>query len=276
MQHRPRRRLLLVLLGVTLVVLMLDLVHAPGTSAVRTAGASVLGPLELLTRPGQDERLARVTAERDQLAAQLREARTATRTGLGVAHLLASPSTAGARVVPARVLAVGTQGAAGPERVTIDVGSRDGIRADLSVVTANGMAGKVVSVAPWTSDVLLIGSKDLAVGVRVGTAGALGSVSGSGATGAVPRAAGLLSLRLVQATTITAGDAVSTLGSVGNRPFVPGETVGTVVSVDPQHGRLAATATVRPAVDPTTLDVVGVLLSAPRSELRPSTTGGTP
>ena len=43
--------------------------------------------------------------------------------------------------VPARVVAVGASGPAGPERVTIDAGSRDGVEVDRTVVAADGLGG---------------------------------------------------------------------------------------------------------------------------------------
>jgi rod shape-determining protein MreC len=171
-------------------------------------------------------------------------------------------------------VAVGAQGTSGPERVTIDVGSRDGISADLTVVNADGLVGRVVSTGPWTSDVLLVGSADLTVGVRVGSAGTLGSLTGTGTTGTRPRPAGRLGVELVQRGTVKAGDVVTTMGSVGGRPFVAGIRVGRVSAVDPGGGRFAATGAVTPSVDVTTLDVVGVLLSPPRTSPRSAVQGG--
>ena len=68
---------------------------------------------------------------------------------------------------------------------------------------------------------------------------------------------------------MAAGDRVTTLGSVGGRPYVPGIVVGTVTSVDPAQGQLTATAVVRPAVDASRLDIVAVVLpTAPCDDRR--------
>ena len=190
----------------------------------------------------------------------------------GTAGILEQPALAGARLVPARVVAVGASGPGGPERVTIDVGSRDGVEVDRTVVSAEGLVGRVVSVAPWTCDVLLLGSPDLAVGVRVGEGGVLGEASGSAVTGAARPAPGRLSVALVERGSMAAGDAGTTLGSVGGRPYVPGIRVGTVRSVDPGVGRLAPTGTLSPAVDATSLDVVAVVLGDARTAARPVVT----
>jgi len=68
-------------------------------------------------------------------------------------------------------------------------------------------------------------------------------------------------------------DVVTTLGSVGERPYVPGIPVGTVATVHLGVGRLAPTGTVTPAVDTTSLDVVAVVLGPGRSTPRPAATG---
>jgi rod shape-determining protein MreC len=104
----------------------------------------------------------------------------------------------------------------------------------------------------------------------------LGEASGSAVTGGARPAPGLLSLGLVERGTAAVGDAVTTLGSVGERPYVPGIRVGTVRSVDPGVGRLAPTGTIAPSADATTLDVVAVVLGDPRSTARPVVTPAAP
>jgi rod shape-determining protein MreC len=266
---RSRRRLLTALLALTLVVMVADLAGAAGPGVLRSAGGATFGPLQRLLSPGGDpargEQIAQTAAARVDArdAAAARELR----------RMLASPAARDRALVPGRVVAVGRQGAAGPERVTIDVGSRDGILLDQCVVAADGLVGRVVSVAPWTSDVLLLGSADLAVGVRVGSSGVLGTV-GSGAKGPHRRPAGQLSLTVVERGALHAGDTVETLGSVGGAPFPAGLPVGVVTATDQSPGDLTPSASVRPAVDLTTLDVVGVLRTTARSTPRPSVTGG--
>ncbi|SDP14679.1 rod shape-determining protein MreC [Pedococcus dokdonensis] len=270
MRSASRRRLLVVLLALTAVLIGLDVAGAPGAAQLRAAGGAAFGPLERFLAPavdrdGIDDSGARTGVLRDQLASQTRE-------GAALARLTGAPDLAGSTFLPARVVGVGRQGAAGPERVTLDVGSKDGVRADLSVVAADGLVGRVVEVSPWTCDVQLLGSADVVVGVRVGAAGALGSV-GSGARGPQHRPAGQLNLTVVERGSVTVGDPVTTLGSVGGSPFPAGLRVGTVQDVDTAPGGLTPTAAVRPAVDLATLDVVGVLLHGPRSTPRTPATG---
>jgi rod shape-determining protein MreC len=268
MARTSRRRLLGTLVAATLALMLVDLAGGPGPGSLRQVGGAVFGPLERVLAAGRPSGAAPLKAVVD--TAQLGQEAVA---GPEVRQLLGLQAIAGAAVVPARVVAVGRQGASGPERVTIDIGSRDGVRPDLCVVTAAGLAGRVVAVSPWTSDVLLVGSADLVVGVRVGAAGTLGSV-GSGARGPHPRTAGELNLTLVQRGAVTPGDAVTTMGSVGGVPFPPGLPVGTVVTADDAPGDLAPGAAVRPAVDVTTLDVVGVVTAPPPRTPRPALTAG--
>ena len=266
------RRLLTSALVLTGLVVALGVSGASGLEPVRTASAAVLGPLERLLGPS-DDALSAARADRARLATRLAAAQREVAALHGVAGILESPALAGARLVPARVVAVGASGPGGPERVTIDAGSRDGVEVDRTVVAAEGLVGRVVSVAPFTSDVLLVGSPDLTVGVRVGPQGVLGQASGTALAGGARPPAGLLALALVDRGTATTGDAVTTLGSVGDRPFVPGVTVGTLRDVHLGVGRLAPTGTVTPAVDTRSLDVVAVVLTAGRATPRPVATG---
>ena len=266
------RRLLTAALVLTGLVVAVGASGAAGLEPVRGAAAAALGPLERLVGPGDDE-VSAARAEQTALATRLAAAQREVAALHGMAGILEQPALAGARLVPARVVAVGASGPAGPERVTIDAGSRDGVEVDRTVVAAQGLVGRVVSVAPWTSDVLLLGSADLTVGVRVGPRGVLGEASGAAVAGGARPAPGLLSFALVERGAATTGDVVTTLGSVGDRPFVPGIPVGTVTTVHLGVGRLAPTGTVTPAVDTTTLDVVAVVLTAGRTAPRPVATG---
>lgn len=265
------RRALGAVLAVTALVAALGTTGAAGLQPVRGAAAAVLGPLERLVGPG-DDALSASRAEQTALATRLAAAQRQVAALHGTAGVLESPALSGATLVPARVVAVGASGPGGPERVTIDAGSRDGVEVDRTVVAPQGLVGRVVSVAPWTSDVLLVGSPDLAVGVRVGPRGVLGEASGAALRGGARPGPGLLSLALVERGAATSGDAVTTLGSVGNRPFVPGIPVGTVRTVRLGVGQVAATGTVTPAVDTTSLDVVAVVLTTARTEPRPAVT----
>ena len=270
---RPRR-LATALVVLTLLAGALDLAGAPGTGAVRAAGGAVLGPLERLVSRGTTTGPSAAAQDAVRARTEADLARAHGVEAAAYARLLAAPETRGRQFVAARVVAVGRVGAAGPERVTIDAGSRDGVRADVAVVDADGLVGRIVSVSPWTADVLLLGAADLAVSVRVAPSGVLGSV-GSGAQGSHRRPAGQLDLSPVQRGRLTRGDVVTTLGGLDGGPFPPGLRVGTVADVDADPAQLVPGASVMPAADLAALDVVGVLLGTPRTTPRTPATGAS-
>lgn len=257
----------------TAVLALLDVAGGPGPGALRAAGGTVFGPVERVVSLSAAPRHGDgASSEALRSALAVGAQRTTAERAAALALLLDSPQTSGRSFVPARVVAVGRSGAAGPERVTVDVGSRDGIRAQQVVVDADGLVGRVVTVSPWTSDVLLVGAPDLVATVRVGARGTLGSV-GPATEGARPRAPGQLALTLVQRGSVSDGQVVTTVGGAGS-VFPGGLRVGTVSAVDRVAQGLTATGAVTPAVDVTTLDVVGVLVGGERSDPRPTVTGG--
>jgi rod shape-determining protein MreC len=271
--QRSRRALVAALLA-TVAVLLLGLAGWAGVDRARSAAGGALGPVLRVLGGGDDDRVTALETERDALAERLRAAELAAADRGELDALLAAPTTAGAEFVPAHVVAVGRMGAGGPERVTLDVGARDGISVDTTVVAAGGLVGRVVSVAPWTCDVALLGAPDVVVGVRVGEAGRIGTITPSGA-GSVT-SPDVLRLELVEQGEVAVGDLVRTLGSVDGRPFVAGVELGRVVAVDPLGGRATTTASVSPSVDLGRLGVVAVLQGPPRVEPRPAATGGAP
>ena len=270
MQPTLRRRLLVVLASLTLALLLSDLAGSGVADGVRRAGGLVLGPVqralagaprdELAAVEGENTRLRAVTAEQQHRLDELGR----------LDELLGSSVTTGRTLIPARVVATHLSPLGG-RSVTIDVGSRDGIRADSTVVAAEGLVGRVVAVSPWTSDVQVLGSAGSVVAVRVGPAGTLGTVSPSAPGDSESRPRGSLRLSSVVPSTPVVGDVVRTLGSIDETPYAAGIVVGTVTAVDPDRGQLTRSATVRPAVDADAIDVVAVLVPSARSTPRAAT-----
>jgi rod shape-determining protein MreC len=256
-----RRRLLVVLLIATVVAVVLDLSGSGLPDRARSLAAAAVGPVQRSVAGVDRSDGARLEEENAVLRARLAQAEARLAQDDAAGRLLASPSAGAGHLLPARVVATNTT-VTGGRQVTVDIGQRDGVEPNLTVVAADGLVGRVVSVAPWSSDIRLLDGADAAVAVRVGS-GVLGSVA-AGPPGDLARSPGDLTLSLVDRSTVAVGDRVTTLGSVGGRPYVPGIVVGTVTAVDPPRGQLTATAAVRPAVDPSRLDVVAVVLpSAP-------------
>jgi rod shape-determining protein MreC len=159
------------------------------------------------------------------------------------------------QIVAANVIAVG-QGF--EHAVTLNVGSADGVRPDETVLNGAGLVGTVTEVSPWTCTVLLATDTTAVAGVRLVGSGQLGWVSGAG-----PSLPGeLLRLRVLgPSSKVLPGQQLVTSASVGDRPYVAGVPVGVITSIEPGAGALTQTALVRPYVDFTALDVVGVVVA---------------
>jgi rod shape-determining protein MreC len=145
--------------------------------------------------------------------------------------------------------------------VTIDAGAKDGIRRDMTVLNGEGLVGRVTTVGPSTSTVLLANDPDFTVGTRMEGSDELGFATGQGDR---PLAVQLLNGK----AKVKNGDRLVTFGSAADKPFVPGVPVGEVTRVDPSGGDLTRTIYVRPYVGFTKLDVVGVVVQAPRTDPR--------
>jgi rod shape-determining protein MreC len=262
-----QRRLLAVLVLGTLALLGADLAGSPVAAMVRGAGAAALGPVERALGASTRNDLAALEAQNVVLRSTVRDQQRRLDEQGAVGRLLDADTTQGHRLVAARVVASGLSPLGG-RSLTLDVGTRDGVSADSSVVTAEGLVGRVVAAAPWTCDVQVLGTTGAVVGVRVGPAGTLATVGPPSSSDRESRPRGSLTLSFVQPGTPVVGDLVQTLGSLDERPYAAGVLVGTVTSVDPDRGELTRTATVRPVVDPDAVDVVAVLVPRTRTSAR--------
>jgi rod shape-determining protein MreC len=145
--------------------------------------------------------------------------------------------------------------------VTIDVGSKDGIQRDMTVLNGDGLVGRVTTVGPDTATVLLANDPDFTVGTRMESSDELGFASGQGDR---PLRVEMLNGK----AKIKKGDRLVTFGSQADKPFVPGVPVGVVSRVDPSGGDLTRTIYVTPYVAFSKLDIVGVVVEAPRKDPR--------
>ncbi len=174
--------------------------------------------------------------------------------------------------VAARVIAAGS--AAGFSRtVELDVGTRDGITADMTVIAGAGLVGRIISTSRDTCIALLLDDETFKAGIRMEGSGILGVISGTGETE--------LSLTLFDSSSeLKVGDRMVSRGSSSSRPFVPGVPVGTVISVDQSSGTLTKTALVKPFVNLNSLEVVAVVIGKvkvnPRDSLLPAAPQPTP
>lgn len=277
--------MLAVLVLVSLTLLTVD---SRGGSAsplepLRQAGRSALGGLqevvdvalspmrsgvEAVRRAGRDHSdLDRLERENAALRAQLNALTEAQDRSGDLVRLLGAAAAGRYQVVPARVVGLG--GTLGFERTaTLDVGSRDGVAPDMTVVTGDGLVGRVTAVTSSRATVLLVTDEVSSVGVRRGDAGPSGVLSGRGR--------GLLDLVVRDPSAqLVAGDRLVTFGSAGGRPYIPGVSVGEIVDVA-KPAVLTVSASVRPFVDVDALDVVGVVVELPGVETRTTQRGVLP
>ena len=236
-----------------------DAVFGPAQRAVGSAARSVgdaLGGLPRLGRYQSDNH--RLQLENARLREQLRETDDLRRQVSEWDRLMHLKDVANYAVKPARVVAIGS--ALGFEwTATIDVGSKDGIAPDQTVINGDGLVGRTKRVGPSTSVVVLVADRGFAVGVRLARSGAFGIASGN--------ALGPMTYQLIgQNFRANVGDTFITTGS---STFVSGVPVGTVTSVDTTTNTLTKTGLVRPFVDVTRLDLVAVVVEGARSLPRP-------
>jgi rod shape-determining protein MreC len=279
--HDNRRTSLVlgVLLLAAIVLITLDF-RDGGASPVRRVGADVFGPIERVTHdvtdpvaslfdsitggPSAQGTIASLQRQNAQLRAELSAAQLSQAARKQLAQLL-QLDAGGYRIVTASVIAAGGDFS---NTVTLDAGSRDGIKPDETVLNGFGFVGTVTQVSADTSTVLLADDASSVVGVQMADGGQIGDVTGVGKSVSGPA---LLRLNLFDANAVLKpGQEVVTYASLGDQPEVPGVPVGTVVSVSSSAGALTQTAMVRPYVNFTALGVVGVVAQVPRHNPRVS------
>lgn len=165
------------------------------------------------------------------------------------------------RVVPASTVSVGPS--LGFEwTVTLDVGSKDGVKEGLTVINGDGLVGRVKQVNATTCVVLLAVDPGTTVGVRQEGAKNLALVTGNG----------LSPMRfdpLDPQSVVRVGDRLVT-GPYGGSTYAPGIPVGEITKVNANRSTGTTTAEVRPYVKVSSLDLAGVVLTTPRTDPRDS------
>lgn len=250
-------RLLLVLLVLTsLTLIALD--GGGPTSALRRGADTVLGPPERLvgglvgglSSRGDDGALARENA---RLRGLLQESAALRSQDAQLRALLEVRALSDYPVVAARVVARG--GPLESQTLTLDAGSRDGLKVGQTVLAADGLVGRTTRVGPFTCTVLLLTDPGSTVGGRLARVGGVGLVDGDGP--------GRLRYELVDASSsMRVGDVVTTSGS---GTFVPDVPVGRVRRLLPGASALTRVAELVPLVDLDRLDLVGVVVGPVRT-----------
>jgi rod shape-determining protein MreC len=160
--------------------------------------------------------------------------------------------------VPARVIA--RDPSVWFNTITINRGSSAGVEVNMPVVTPGGIVGRIITVGPWSSQVMLVTDEKAGAGAvvgQLGQSGALGSVRGRADLGI-----GLIEMRYVSGLEkVEVNDYVMTTGQDGIYP--PGLNVGRVVEVKNGTATQAHQILIQPGAQLDHLEEVAVLLYHP-------------
>ncbi|MEJ7706191.1 MAG: rod shape-determining protein MreC [Nocardioidaceae bacterium] len=276
MSPEPRRsRALVGLLALaSLTILTLDARHGESGSPIdplRAVVGSVVGPAQIVAtsalRPLTDipayfqdlddvrDRNADLQAANDALTAQLRAAPANSQHTAEITDVETLADSQDLDVVSAEVVALGAAQSFS-RTVTIDAGTDDDVRPDLTVLNSHGLVGRVIAATTDSATVLLIVDSESTVGGRFSGSMELGFLGGNGDLSGQ----GSLDMSLVDHTeSLKEGDGVVTWGSRGGAPYVGGVPIGSVISVHSTPSELTQTAQIAPYVDFSSLDVVAVV-----------------
>jgi rod shape-determining protein MreC len=197
------------------------------------------------------ERLAKAEAE-------LHTARQAEAENERLKTLLALNEKSDIKSIPARVIA--RDPSIWFNTITINRGSTSGVAVNMPVVTGGGIVGRVITVSPWASQVMLITDEKAGAGAvvgQLGQSGALGSVRGRADLGV-----SVIEMRYVSGLEqVEVGDYVMTTGQDGIYP--PGLNIGKVVDVKKGTATQAHQILIQPGAQLDHLEEVAVLLYHP-------------
>lgn len=276
-KHKPPSRTLLVLLLLACFTLITLDVRGGDDSPVeplRSAAGALFGPVEEATatvvRPFRAvpeffrttgslrDDLDRVEAENSSLRGELATTVVDRNRAAELDGLLQGADNTGYALVPTRVIAMGPAQSFS-RTVTIDAGTTSGVYADMTVLNNDGLVGRVIRADRGTATVLLIVDAESVVGGRLGSSMEVGFLRGRGAMGDDGR----LALDLIDnAVTPAKDDILVTWGSKNGAPYVASVPIGRVTSVYSSPRQLSKQAVIEPLVDFSSLDLVGVVVSA--------------
>ncbi len=274
-----RGRLLLIVLIVTsLFLITLDLRGVQVIDGIRTgtqtaltpvqkAGSWVVSPfrtfLSDVTHLGRTRnQIEKLKADNDALRQALLNRKVADAELAQFKSILDLAGRGEFKVVGAKVISQGSS-TSFTQTLTIDAGSKSGVRANMTVISGFGLVG-VVKIAYANSAVVQLASDPaFRVGARIAGSQQIGILSGQGTRKGV--------LQLLDNTTeVKVGDAILARGSNNGRPFVPGVPIGEVTSVDNSASAVTQTADVKFYANFSALGVVAVVIAPPATDPRDS------
>jgi rod shape-determining protein MreC len=207
-------------------------------------------------------------SENDNLKRQLADAQVALQAqraladrSRGLEKLLEMRDRSDLRMTAAEIIGA----AATPDflTLTIDKGTRDGLRPDMSVIAPGGVVGRIVMPSARAAKVQLLLDRNAAAGAIIERSRAQGVAVGTGEDR-------LRMENVSEASDIVVGDIVVTSGIEGIYP--KGFIIGRVDTVE-KNGPAYRSITVKPAVDFSTLEEVLVVLTPTPSHDGPAEEG---
>lgn len=275
---RESRLLLILLVAVAFALITVDIRGGDDSplNGPRSAAASVFGPVESgvsrLVRPvadglhslrdsgSQADRIRALEQQNELLRQQLSSSDLVKSRDGQLAKLLGLAGAGQYTIKVAQVVAIGASQNFS-WTITIDIGANDGVQRDMTVINGEGLVGRVTTVAPTTSTVLLAVDPRFTVGARLEGSGEVGFGTGEGDA---PMRVELLNGH----ANAKVGDRLVTFGSENDKPFVPGVPFGTITQIVNTPGELTKTVLVQPFVSFTKLDLVGVVVQPPATDPR--------
>lgn len=272
-----RGRLLVVMLIVSsLLLITLDLRGVSVISGTRNAIGTALAPMQnvgnsivspfrnffsdLFRLGSTRSTITKLKAENAKLKSELLRQKNSDGQAKQLKEVLDLAGRAKWEIVGAKVLAQGSA-ISFTNTVTIDQGTRAGVRPNMTVINGQGLVGVVKAVFPNSSIVLLASDPSFKIGVRVARTQSIGILSGQGSN------QGILEL-LDNTTKIKQRDVLLSRGSSNNRPFVPGIPIGFISKVPDSANYVAQVADVTFYANLNAIGVVSVVLSAPDADPR--------
>ena len=274
-----RGRLLLIVLIVTsLFLITLDLRGVKVIDGLRTATQTALTPVQEagswavspfrdflsdITHLGRTRNeIEKLKADNDALRLALLNRKNADAQLDQLKKVLDLAGTGEFKVVNAKVISQGSS-TSFTQTITIDAGTKSGVRANMTVITGFGLVGVVKVAFSDSAIVQLASDPSFKIGARIAGSQQIGILSGQGTDKGV--------LQLLDNTQeVKVGDAILARGSSNGRPFVPGVPIGEVTSVDNSASAITQTADVKFYTNFSTLGVVAVVVSSPVTDPRDS------
>lgn len=271
----------IVLLLTAAAVITVDFRQRPGgpVDRLQRVATSVFGPMQRavtgILRPVGDafggiaetgslrRRNRQLQAEVDRLRAAERTTTDLLTENQQLRGALAMARRCGCRTVGAEVIA--RSGSTFQWSVTIDAGSRQGIAADMAVLSADGLVGRVVRTGAEFAHVRLVVDPSSGVAAALAGSKSPGLLRGRGERD--------LEMEMLHPdAAVRVGEPVVTQG-YQQGVFPPGLPIGVVAAVPPARD-LVRRLRVRPFADVDSLDVVAVVVARPARPPPPD--GGQP